>query len=313
MDEIFDDKMLRHADGLRKTLARREGRLPKLSPDVNARLLSQMNLKDQAKPKKAVVRLRWGWSVAASVAILVLLATVWTPTMNVETHKQAVLKETSLPNLKETPLPRTDVVTSKGNETLLLPIPANEAGKVENSINEIEKNEIEENEIEEKVEEENAVVKNIVAENVVESNSVELTADQRRMTHYVAQLVNTYKGDSLPVDCGNIDRSMVYVFSDSKQLDVLGRLTMVVAWFDADNPSVRMAFSSNQMTLELEGDNKANSVNDIWLADKRDGLVYLYHAQSRQEKQSWSSASCYMDFLAENQSGRSGKMYSEDY
>lgn len=308
MDEIFDDKMLRHADGLRKTLARREGRLPKLTPDVNARLLSQMNQKDQAKPKAAVVRLRWRWSVAASVAILLLLATVWTPTVNVETHKQAVLKKTSLPNLKETPLLRTDVVTSKGNETLLLPIPVNEAGKVENSINEIE-----ENEIEEKVEEENAVVKNIVAENVVESNSVELTTDQKRMTHYVAQLVKTCKGDSLPVDCGNIDRSMVYVFSDSKKLDVLGRLTVVVAWFDADNPSVRMAFSSNQMTLELEGDNKANSVNDIWLADKRDGLVYLYHAQSRQEKQSWSSASCYMDFLAENQPGRSGKMYSEDY
>lgn len=304
MNEIFDDNMLNKAEGLRKALAKREGRLPKLSPDVNARLMSQMN---QAKPTRPSVRLFWRWSVAASIAILVLSVAVWSYFQNdkpatssmisadMKPHKQAVLNEKSHAE--------SEVILPEISERIFPQVQTKETVKMETQENEVEKNEEEINK-EERIEEDR---------DAADGKAMELTADQKNMANYIAGLTQTCQADSMPIDCGNIDRSMVYVFPekyvlpDKKEVDVLEKLNMVVLWLDADKPSVRMAFSSGQMTLELDGDNKANSVNEIWLADKRDGLVYLYHTQSRIEEQNWASTSCYMNFLAENKPGRKAK------
>lgn len=291
MNEIYDDKMFLQADGLRKALAKREGRLPKLSPDVNAHLMNQMN---HARQKSQSVRLRWIWSVAVSVVILILSVAVWTlkqsdglmTSANQESRQQSIWKEE--------------------HHRKVCGIAYNEREQIHPQVKQ-------------KVEEKVAISKNTKEKDATGEDSiasekpVELTADQMKMTNYIAQLTQLCQADTLFVDCGNIDGNMVYVFPDSKECDIFGRLSMVVLWLDVDKPSVKMAFSSNQMTLELEGENKTNSVNDIWLADKRNGLVCLYHAQSRKEEQNWLSASCYMNFLAGNQSDRTGKMYKEDY
>ena len=283
MNEKFDDKIFKRADGLRKALARHEERLPKLSPDVNARLVNQMN---REKPKMQSVRLRLIWAAAASVAILIL-SVVWSfkqsdgmqTSVNMESRKLTVLNKTDHPKVEK--------ITREENERILL---QGELGDKENVVS--PKKEL----------------ARIVEEEEIRSKEpVELTADQKNVTNYIARLTQMCQVDSLPVDCGRVGGGMVYVFPNNEECDIMGRLSMVALWVDTDKPNVNMAFSSDQMTLELKGKQKANSVNDIWLADKRDGMVCLYHAQSRQEEQNWLSASCYMNFLAESETDRSGK------
>lgn len=290
MNEIFDDKMLERADGLRKALERHEERLPKLSIDINERLMNQMS---QAKPKTQSARLWWIWGVAASIAILMLTVAVWTlqqsdellASVDVENRKQFVSGKSHHPK-KEALAPKESVC--------VLP----RVGVKKDA---------------EKITSKEEWKRNAKEENIISEQAIELTDEQKKMTHYIAQLTQICQADSLPIACGNVDGNMVYVFPDNEEYDVMGRLSMVALWLDADKPNVKLVFSSDQMTLELMGEHKANSVNDIWLADKRDGLVCLYHAQSRQEEQNWSSASCYMDFLAVNNPGRSGRKYKENY
>lgn len=289
MKEIFDDKMLKRADGLRKALARREGQLPKLSPDINVRLMKQMSL---TKQKSQTVRLRWIWSVAASVVIFILSVAVWTSwqsdrlmtSANQKSRQQSVLKDGHHCNVCE--------ITHKEREQIhpLVKKKVDEKVVVPKKIKE---------------------KKTAAEESMASEEIVELTADQMKMTNYIAQLTQLCQVDTLFVDCGNMDGNMVYVFPDNKECDIFGRLSMVALWLDPDKPNVKLAFSSEQMTLELKGEQKPNSVNDIWLADKRDGLVCLYHTQSRQEEQNWSSAFCYMNFLAETKTDRSGNMYKK--
>lgn len=73
-------------------------------------------------------------------------------------------------------------------------------------------------------------------EKIMSKEPVELTANQRNVTNYIARLTQICQVDSLPVDCGRVDRGMVYVFPDNEEYDIMGRLSMVALWVDTDKP-----------------------------------------------------------------------------
>ena len=94
---------------------------------------------------------------------------------------------------------------------------------------------------------------------------------------------------------------MVYVFNDDGH--VMQNLGMLALWIDTDKPGVSITLSPDQMTLELGTEDTANGVSEVWLADRKNGLVYLYHSQTRGNLV--YTTDCYMSFIGHNDCKRS--------
>lgn len=271
-----DKRNISYDEGLRRAIARRELQLPHMSGALNERLMQRMN------PPKARNRRLWIGAVAACVVIVVAIAAVWLvrPSRqgdNIVAEEYKKCKNSvSAPMIQ--PKPSKQVTTFAVAQAKTNTVSRREG------IKETVRRETEE------LTDTNA------------SDSVELTDVQKAMADYVAQLSKTCGAACLPRDCDN-SGGMIYVFPDDEQTDVFGRLKSVVAWVDTDSPSVRLFSASNQMTLELDGDNVQKGVKELWLADRRNGYVYLYHAQVNRD--AWAAASCYTAFL-------DGKSYEQN-
>lgn len=270
-----DKRNISYDEGLRRAIARRELQLPHMSGALNERLMQRMN------PPQARNRRLWIGAVAASVVIVVAIATVWLVRPSHQGDNIVAAEYKKCKNSASVPMaePKPD----KPVATLALPQAKKTVSQRERT-KETVRSEMEE----------------LIDTNA--SDSVELTEVQKAMAGYVVQLSKTCGATCLPRDCDN-SGGMIYVFPDDEQTDVFGRLKSVVAWVDTDSPSVRLFSAFDQMTLELDGDNAHKGVNELWLADRRNGYVYLYHAQVK--KDAWAAASCYIAFL-------DGKSYEQN-
>ncbi len=273
-----EDRMISHYEGLRKAIAKRELRQPRMSSDLNERFMQRMEL------QKAHSRRRWLGAVAASVTIIMILlgGLLVLPSGKDASEIAQLNKEHKGLDAKRVIVSHISPKTKeKDTITTVAPRREREVTEVETSIS---------NEAKYGMEKSAEVETNA-------SDSVELTDVQQAMEHYVSQLVLAYDATCLPLDC-NSSEGKVYVFQDDAQSDILGRLKSVVAWVDTERQSARFVSSPSQMTLELNGDEAKNGVNEIWFADRQYGYVYLYH--TRVQGDGWASASCYMAFLDQN-------------
>lgn len=274
-----EDKKTFHQDeGLRRAIAKRELQLPHMPGDLNERLMQRMN------PPKARNRRLWIGAVAASVVIVVAIAAVWLVRPSQQGDKVVAEEYKKCKNSVSAPVIQPK--PSKPVATLAVAQAKKKAVSRRERTKEMVRRETEE------------------LTDTHASDSVELTDVQKAMAGYVAQLSKTCGATSLPRDCDN-SGGTIYVFPDDEQTDVFGRLKSVVAWVDTDSPSVRLFSASDQMTLELDGDNAQKGVNELWLADRRNGYVYLYHAQVK--KDAWAAAACYTAFL----DGKSSEQYNK--
>lgn len=271
-------KINSHDEGLRRAIARRELQLPHMPDDLNQRLMQRMG------QRKAIARKRWLATVAASVAVVAFVAVLIGGWLE-PPAKQDVKVVAQEGRQYETEATNKVIVKQKA-ATSVVRQAEKQTSPQENSIK-----------AESKFSEEKITSVREEQKGTSISDSVRLTEDQKVMDEYVAQVSRICGATCLPLDCGGSD-GKVFVFQDDEQMDVLGKLKNVVAWIDTDSPAVRLFSSFDQMTLELDGDKDAKGVNEIWFADRQYGYVYLYHARVR--KDSWTSASCYTDFLDQN-------------
>ena len=271
-----DRNTFSHDEGLRRAIAKRELQLPRMSDDLNQRLMQRMGR------QKTLRKRRWLGAIAASIAIAVVLVGGW---LAVPSGKDMV--STAQPKEKQ---PAVNLVVAQIEKRS---VSKGAVSKRSVSKQSISKCSVSQEEL--KQEEARHVGEGLPDMNV--TDSTELTDVQKAMSDYVAQLSQTCGATCQPLDCDSSD-GKVYVFQDDEQTDVLGRLKSVVAWIDTDSPAVRLFSASNQMTLELDGTKGKKGVNDIWLADRQYGYVYLYHARVKED--SWVSASCYTAFLDQN-------------
>lgn len=266
-----DRKTFSHDEGLRRAVAKRELQLPRMSDDLNQRLMQRMGW------QKMLGKSRWLGAVAACIAIAVVLVGGW---LTIPSKRGLV--STVLPKEKQ---PTVTLVVAQTEKRSVSKGSVSKRSISKRSVSQRES----------KQEETRHVVEGLPDTNV--TDSMELTDVQKKMADYVAQLSQTCGATCLPLDCDSSD-GKIYVFQDDEQTDMLGRLKNVVAWIDTDSPAVRLFLASNQMTLELDGINGKKGVNDIWLADRQYGYVYLYHARVKED--SWVSVSCYTAFLDQN-------------
>lgn len=120
------------------------------------------------------------------------------------------------------------------------------------------------------------------------------TDAQHEMNNYVAELVQKFGATRQSLD-GSSFGATVYVFREDEQGDVMNYLKRVAMWIDPNDPKAKYVSSSNQMTLELKSE---TGDDEVWLADRIEGRVFLYHA--RVEDENYSAFACYTSFLNQN-------------
>ena len=121
---------------------------------------------------------------------------------------------------------------------------------------------------------------------------------QKQVSDYIARLSRTYHAEAIPVDCRTGGSNTVYVFGDNDGQDVFEKLCMMAMWIDTDTPGVRMSFDQSQLTLELNAASQPGGTDQLWLADRRGGRIYLYHSQS--DTDAWQQSACYTAFIGQD-------------
>lgn len=256
---------------LRKAAARHETRMPQIPPGLNERLMERVCLSTAARK-----RVRWIWSAAASIAAIAIgLATLIPRTVRDANGKDAALAVADRPH--KLALPNTTRQEQAENAS----------GHTEKAFSDQT--------------ERTGSLQTQPTDNKQAEDASALTEEQANTAEYIAQLAKMYKAASMPLDCRDEGDNMVYVFNDDGY--VMQHLGVLALWIDTDKPGVSFTISPDQMTLELDAEGRAKGVSEAWLADRRNGLVYLYH--SRTTGDIGETTDCYMSFIGHNDCKRS--------
>lgn len=266
---------------LRKAAARHETRMPQMPPGLNKRLMERVRQSTAARK-----RVRWIWSAAASIAAIAIgLATLIPRTVRDASGKDAALAVADRPH--KLALPNTtrqeQAENASGHTGKAVSDQTERTGSLQTQPTDSKQ------------------AKNEQAEDEQAEDASALTEEPANTAEYIAQLAKMYKAASMPLDCRDDGDNMVYVFNDDGY--VMQHLGVLALWIDTDKPGVSFTISPDQMTLELDAEGRARGVSETWLADRRNGLVYLYH--SRTTGDIGETTDCYMSFIGHNDCKRS--------
>lgn len=111
-----------------------------------------------------------------------------------------------------------------------------------------------------------------------ENTDDERYQDPAKMDEYIAKLaeINNVKKVSLK-DASQKDSTMtatVYVFQDSKELDLFGKLLQVACWYKSDSPGYYLNFSQLQFLFQLKDMKKSRS--HMWQAERIGHQILVY-------------------------------------
>ena len=111
-----------------------------------------------------------------------------------------------------------------------------------------------------------------------ENTDDESYQDPAKMDEYIAKLaeINNVNKVSLK-DASQKDSTMtatVYVFQDSKELDLFGKLLQVACWYKSDSPGYYLNFSQLQFLFQLKDMKKSRSY--MWQAERIGHQILVY-------------------------------------
>lgn len=111
-----------------------------------------------------------------------------------------------------------------------------------------------------------------------ENTDDESYQDPAKMDEYIAKLaeINNVKKVSLK-NASHKDTTQtatVYVFQDSKELDLFGKLLQVACWYKSDSPGYYLNFSQLQFLFQLKDMKKSRSY--MWQAERIGHQILVY-------------------------------------
>lgn len=111
-----------------------------------------------------------------------------------------------------------------------------------------------------------------------ENTDDERYQDPAKMDEYIAKLaeINNVNKVSLK-DASQKDSTLtatVYVFQDSKELDLFGKLLQVACWYKSDSPGYYLNFSQLQFLFQLKDMKKSRSY--MWQAERIGHQILVY-------------------------------------
>jgi hypothetical protein len=105
-----------------------------------------------------------------------------------------------------------------------------------------------------------------------------------RMNDFIAKIADYNHVKEVPLDCDTdcADSTIVntvYIFKDTKELDLFARLLQAACWYDSKTPGYLLKFSHQQFFFTLKDRRKAEKY--IWIAERIDGnriLLFCSHS-----------------------------------
>lgn len=210
-----------------------------------------------------VVKMRWWMAAAASLIIIIGVGTIW-----MFDNEQPKLQKLTAQHSVVAPTPKvvTDLkTTTKEYGESKSPV-TKTSGDLKTSVNNKVKTE------EDKTEKQShtAVISNLhYAVYTPEEDSAYQAPS--RIDEFIAKLAEYNKVKAVAIDCKS-DKgdstivSTAYVFEDTKELDLFGRLLQVACWYDTNTPGFLLNFSRQQFFFSLKDLRKREKY--LWIAER---------------------------------------------
>ena len=123
--------------------------------------------------------------------------------------------------------------------------------------------------------------------------------DPARVDEFITKFANYYKVKEGELKCSATQDSnvvsAVYVFPDTKEIDVFSRLLQAACWYSDETPGYLLSFSHQQFFFELK--DMRQQLHYRWIAERVNGKILLYctHAALGTKE----SSTCYQEYRDE--------------
>ena len=273
---------------------RLKGQKPVISnPDELTDLImdSLPDISEATEPTGArVVKMRWWMAAAASLIIIIGVGTIW-----MFDNEQPKLQKLTAHHSVVTPTPKvvTDLKSTTKEYGESKSPATKKSGDLKTSVNTKVKTE------EDKTEKQfhTAVISNLhYAVYTPEEDSAYQAPS--RIDEFIAKLAEYNKVKAVAIDCKS-DKgdstivSTAYVFEDTKELDLFGRLLQVACWYDTNTPGFLLNFSRQQFFFSLKDLRKREKY--LWIAERiNDQHILLFCVRSQIDTN--ISSTCIQDY-----------------
>jgi len=283
-----------HQDqAIREAVSRQARRRPSMPADLNRRVLARMNQPAHTQRHRNI------WIAAACIAAAaILILTIWedplpnpSPSMGRVTNSQKSVNitqtspngESNLSSNHITDEPTTSPsLVKKQKVKPMSEKPAEEdllclsqtTPKDEDII-------IADNTIDEQ--------SNLSApiEEIAESPSDPHALTPENMDRMIAQMAAYYqvrKRKFNYVDHDDISSGTMYIMPDDKNNDIIGQLSATLLRFDTSASDILFTYSAEMFYCRMKREADGIMAEDIWVAERKDGKVYLYRTSSTEEQ-----------------------------
>ena len=274
-----------HQDqAIREAVSRQARKRPSMPADLNRRVLARMN-----QPAHTL-RHRNIWIAAACIAAAaILILTIWSQKNQEPIRKEPLMAKkqaqtitlppsnhiTDEPTTSPSPVKKQKVkpMSEKPAEEDLLSL-SQTPPKDENII-------IVDNTIDEQTDFSAPI------EEIAESPSDPHALTPENMDRMIAQMAAYYqvrKRKFNYVDHDDINSGTMYIMPDDKNNDIIGQLSATLLRFDTSASDILFTYSAEMFYCRMKREADGIMAEDIWVAERKDGKVYLYRTSSTEEQ-----------------------------
>ena len=307
MNKIYKDTDLREA------LRRKYSDTPPLPADFMEKMQERMAQQNEpSMPDSTTKKKPWRWvAAAACLLILVGLGITILPKDHAEQGKDIIAQTNNLQKTEEKTVPKEQQarheLTNEKQDTPLLPITSSEVNTpvvAEAHLSSETSPSKETSPMKEaSPSQENPAAYRPAQETNLYYASQSLTDDSTyqapsKMDEFITKIAEYNKVKAVPLDCisDSEDNNIVntaYVFQDTQELDLFGRLLQAACSYDSKTPGYLLNFSHQQFFFTLKDLRKGEKY--LWIAERiNGGRILLFTTHSPIETN--VSSTCYQKY-----------------
>ena len=280
-----DMKYQPHQDhAIREAISRQARKRPSMPADLNQRVLARMNQPAHTQRHRNI------WIAAACIAAAaILILTVWNQKNQEPIRKEPLIAKKQTQTIA---LPPSNQIT---DEPITSPSPVKKQKVKSMSEKPVEEDLLSLSQNPSK-DEDIIMVDNTIDEQTDFSAPIEEIAESpsdphaltpENMDRMIAQMAAYYqvrKRKFNYVDHDDISSGTMYIMPDDKNNDIIGQLSATLLRFDTSASDILFTYSAEMFYCRMKREADGIMAEDIWVAERKDGKVYLYRTSSTEEQ-----------------------------
>lgn len=274
-----------HQDqAIREAISRQARKRPSMPADLNRRVLARMN-----QPAHTL-RHRNIWIAAACIAAAaILILTIWSQKNQEPIRKEPLMAKKQAQTIT---LPPSNHIT---DEPTTSPSPVKKQKVKSMSEKPVEEDLLGLSQTPPK-DEDIIIVDNTTDEQTDFSAHIEEIAESpsdphaltpENMDRMIAQMAAYYQVRKRKfdyVDHDDINSGTMYIMPDDKNNDIIAQLSATLLRFDTSASDILFTYSAEMFYCRMKREADGIMAEDIWIAERKDGKVYLYRTSSTEEQ-----------------------------